>query len=167
MASFADNNSATFGQPQSNREPGPLSERRPVERALRRRVIKGVRISFQNDYCAVEGVMKNVSDSGALIELKDGYLIPDIITIYDELAGYKVEAEVVRRNTNRIGIRFVGEKEPIEQKRAQVVMEIGLPGEEPEEEPETESEDQTNEPQPGQEKPTLRRRPVFGKLGTR
>lgn len=165
MSDVAASGSAMFGPASQDTDEGPQSAQGQKERAQRRRVLKGVRISFQNEYCAVEGIMKNVSDTGALIELKDGYLIPDTITIFDELAGYKIDAAVVRRHVNRIGVMFVGAKQPIEKKRAQVISQIDLresamiSDEEPDEETET-SED------PGQHS-APRRKPVFGKLGSR
>lgn len=90
-------------------------------RALRRRVLKGVKISFHGAFCAVEGVMKNISETGALIMLKDTIGIPDRITIYNDLEGYKIDAEVVRRRADQIGVRFTGYAEEIERSRAQVV----------------------------------------------
>lgn len=91
------------------------------ERAQRRRIFKGIKIGFGNDYCAVDGVMRNISESGAFIEVKDGFLVPDEISIQNELEGYKVKCEVVRREANRIGVRFIGEKQKIQSTKHQVV----------------------------------------------
>ncbi|MEM9276992.1 MAG: PilZ domain-containing protein [Pseudomonadota bacterium] len=95
-------------------------------RALRRRVIKGVRISFGNDYCAIEGAMKNVSETGALVQLKDGYLVPDNIVIYNELEGYKVSCVVVRREAERIGVRFTSDKVQIEASKTQFISMLDM-----------------------------------------
>ena len=96
-----------------------LGERRECSdrRAPRRRILKGVRIGFGNDFCSVEGVMSNISDTGALIKLQDGLLIPDEFMIHNELDGYKVSCRVVRRTGNTIGVRFIDEKQPIDAKK--------------------------------------------------
>ena len=91
------------------------------ERSQRRRIFKGIKIGFGNDYCAVDGVMRNISETGAFIEVKDGFLVPDEISIQNELEGYKVKCEVVRREANRIGVRFIGEKQKIQSTKHQVV----------------------------------------------
>jgi len=92
-----------------------------MDRAARRRVIKGVKVAFDGDYCAVEGIMKNISETGVLLQVKDATYIPDQITIHNELDGYKVDAEVVRRTGDLLGISFVGYAEQIESKRYQTV----------------------------------------------
>lgn len=95
-------------------------------RSQRRRILKGVKLSFGNEFCALEGVMRNVSDTGALIKLKDGFLVPDEVVIHNELDGYKVVAEVVRRASDTIGVRFIGERVAIEAKKHQVVTMMGF-----------------------------------------
>ncbi|MEM7215255.1 MAG: PilZ domain-containing protein [Pseudomonadota bacterium] len=128
-------------------------------RALRRRVLKGVRIAFGNEFCSVDGAMKNISETGALIEIKDGFLVPDDIVVYNELEGYKIPAKVVRRDATRIGIHFAGEKSKIEAVKTQVISMIHH------------GRHDRDEADEKVEEPVLRRfspqnrRPVFGKLG--
>ena len=106
--------------------PNPRDINSRVERAIRRRVLKGVKIAFAGDFCAIEGVMKNISETGALISTKNSTHIPDHIVIFNELDGYKIAAEVVRRGASELGIRFLGYAEPIETTRAQIVNMIDL-----------------------------------------
>lgn len=128
----------------------------------RRRVLKGVRIAFGNDHCAVEGVLKNISDIGALIELKDGNLVPDTIVLHNELEGYKVPCRVVRRELTRIGVEFSAEKEAIRTTKSQVVNMINLD----QSASGQNNVEQNNEPLV---KTSIaiaaRKKPVFGKLG--
>ena len=130
-------------------------------RSPRRRTLKGVRISFNNEYSFVDAVLRNLSETGCYIELPDGYLIPDSITIHNDLDGYKVDCEVVRRQGKRIGVKFIEEKIPVEIARKQVlnVIDFGQPEPKGQEAVETKVTPQTKSPQ-------RRKGPVFGKLGT-
>ena len=134
--------------------------------ADRRRVLKGIKVSFGQEFCAVEGVMRNLSETGALIELKDGFIVPDHITIHNELDGYKIDCKVARRQGNRIGVKFVGSRSPIEASRHQVIStDIGRHQAEKDPEPDPVS-DPEPEPQQQEEESrfSLRQRPAFGKL---
>lgn len=128
-------------------------------RALRRRVLKGVKIAFNGEYCAVEGVMKNISETGAFIKLTDGYLIPDHIMIFNELEGYKVPAEVVRREAEQIGVRFTAAAEAIERSRTQVIQMLDSGSSY-----EMNSQEQSDITQV--KSPAQKQKPVFGRLGT-
>ena len=125
-------------------------------RALRRRVLKGIRIAFDNEFCVIDGAMKNISETGALIQIKDGFLVPDDIIIYNDLEGYKVACKVVRREAQRIGVQFIGEKEKTGIVKTQVVSMINMNTNK------NEMEHAANEPPKFQ--PRVQR-PVFGKLG--
>ncbi len=134
----------------------------------RRRVLKGIKISFGNEFCAVEGVVRNLSETGAMIEIRDGFIVPDKITIHNELDGYKINCEIVRRKGNVIGVQFTGPRQPIETTRAQIInMDDGRHVEETEEievlavenDPEPISEDEKFE-----SRYSIRKKPVFGKL---
>ncbi len=129
-------------------------------RAPRQNMLKGVRISFNNESSFLEAVLRNLSETGCFIELPDGYLIPDRITVHNDLDGYKIECEVVRRQGDRIGAKFIGERIPVGKPGAQEfnseVPDLARP---------SEQHAPANRPaQPG----ALQRRkaPVFGKLGT-
>ncbi len=138
--------------------------------APRRRMLKRVRISFNNESSTVEAVLRNISETGCYIELPDGFLIPDAITIHNELDGYKVDCEVVRRQGNRIGVKFVSDKVQIEAARKEVVNVIDYTTPQERQQPAP----QPAAPQPGPSQlahgtpklPSRRKAPVFGKLGT-
>ncbi len=132
------------------------------KRSLRRRVLKGVKVAFNGEFCSVNGIVKNVSETGMFIELKDGFIVPDEIVIYNELEAYKVPARVVRREANRIGIEICGEREPIEQTRTQIVQMVNVDEDMPSVAPVSKAEE------PECEKTqivTRQNKPVFGKLG--
>ncbi len=90
-------------------------------RAYRRRVLKGVKVTFNDEFCSVGGVLKNISETGMFIELKDGFLVPNDVVIINELEGYKVAGKVVRRTGNFIGVEICGEHQKTICLRKQVV----------------------------------------------
>ncbi len=128
------------------------------ERAQRRKIFKGIKIGFGNDYCAVDGVMRNISDTGAFIEVKDGFLVPEEITIHNELEGYRVRCEVVRRESNRIGVRFISQRERIQSTKHQVVNMITADS--PEASPDNAGQQDSIRARSGAPK-----KPVFGQRG--
>ena len=71
--------------------------------APRRRTYKGVTVSFNDGFSAVEGVLKNMSETGGMLVVKDGALIPDSFVLYSELDGWKVECKSIRRRGHSIG----------------------------------------------------------------
>ncbi len=66
-------------------------------------------------------MLRNISDGGALIDFADGALVPDHFVLHNEMDGYKVDCEIVRRIGNSAGIAFIGPKEPIKATRRQVI----------------------------------------------
>ena len=92
-----------------------------IDREARRRVLKGVTITFDSMNCAVQGAMKNSSETGALIDLNDGYLVPDNITVLNHLEGYKVDCKVIHRKGHQIGVKFAGVKQKVHSTKHQVV----------------------------------------------
>ena len=132
-----------------------LADRRKM---VRRRVLKGVKIAFQDDFCSVDGTMKNISGSGAFVALKDGFLVPDSVTLFNELDGYKVAAEVVRRSTNAIGVHFKSAPVEISKVRTQRVCMVN-------DQPLAEKQPRTPHQEPVRPTAAPARKPVFGKLG--
>ncbi|MEM7068561.1 MAG: PilZ domain-containing protein [Pseudomonadota bacterium] len=141
-------------------EDDPLKD----DRSQRRRVFKGIKILFNGETMSTSGVMKNISESGAYIELKPGIIIPDEITIVSELDGYKRECEVVRREGHKVAIRFVSEKQETHKRKPHVVSMINFdansngikPNSQYEEDIVVQRKSQKNAP----------RKPVFGRRGS-
>ena len=90
-------------------------------RSPRRRVLKGVKVTFNDEYCSVGGVLKNISETGMYIELKDSFLVPNEVVVFNELEGYKIAGRVVRRIGNAIGVEFSGQAEKSDRIRLQVI----------------------------------------------
>ena len=94
-----------------------MTERRSDRR---RRVLQGIKLSYSNDFCLSEGVLKNVSEAGAQILLNEGAVVPDRFKIINEMEGYEVECEAVWRKGPAIGVRFTQPKVEIKAKSRQI-----------------------------------------------
>ena len=88
---------------------------------LRRRTLKGVRVSFNDKFCAVECVLRNISECGALLEFTDGALIPDKFVMHNEMDGYQVNCQIMRRIGNSVGVEFTSQKQQIKAIRKQII----------------------------------------------
>ncbi len=126
----------------------------------RRRVLKGITISFGNNFCVSNGIMRNISETGAYIEFTDSFLVPDNFTIFNDLDGYKVDCRVVRRDGNSAGFEFVGEKEIHSPTRMQVVEMVDERAFNDTREPDNQPKIEDLEPQNSN---PAKRQPVFGK----
>ena len=87
----------------------------------RRRVLKKARLSYKDGAYSIDCVLRNVTEEGAYIDFPDATLVPDKFRIHNELDGFAVDCEVVRRRGNSAGVKFVGEIERFRPKRVQVV----------------------------------------------
>lgn len=92
----------------------------------RRRVFKGAMIRFNNGFSSFGCVIRNLSGTGALLELEDGNVPPEHFELICELDGFKVGCKVVRRDGNSVGVLFTSEMEHIAKTRKQVVEDSGF-----------------------------------------
>lgn len=90
-------------------------------RAQRRRMLKRVKISFRDGFLTLDALIKNASDTGALLQIENFVVLPDEFVLHNELDGYKVPCKVVWRNTTQLGVHFTSEIEQVEVLRTQVV----------------------------------------------
>lgn len=76
--------------------------------ALRHRTLKAGKIVFDNQQCIIDCVIKNVSDTGARLEVNAWFECPDHVTlqIHD---GPTHECQVVRHNETELGVKFLDE----------------------------------------------------------
>ena len=90
-------------------------------RAERRKMLKRVMIFFNEGHSSTEGVLKNISDTGGFVEFRDGILVPDQFTLSNELDGYMVECEMMRRQGQGGGFRFISDVKRFAPKKTQVI----------------------------------------------
>lgn len=79
-----------------------MDEKRAV---LRRRTYHDARLSSQDGIAWANGVVRNLSEGGALVESVSGS-IPDTLDIQLPQSGFRSRARVVWRKGPRAGLRF-------------------------------------------------------------
>ena len=80
---------------------------------LRRCVLKSGQIQINQNYAEIPCRLRNTSETGALIEVAEKYIVPDRFTLCIPMDGFSVSCQVARRNGPKIGIQFIGEKQPL------------------------------------------------------
>ncbi|MDQ0457648.1 PilZ domain-containing protein [Rhizobium paknamense] len=125
-----------------------------VERPRRTRVLKGGLAAFHEGHSAVPCIVRDLSDTGAKIELDVGWIVPSHFTLFVELDGFKVECEKVWHRGNLYGVRFTGSRVGTNPARRQRIDLCDT----------TEEVETGIAPAPKQTIDKDPRRPVFGKL---
>jgi hypothetical protein len=69
-------------------------------------MLKTATIAFNNGG-KIDAVVKNLSDTGALLEVESVIGIPDTFTLYIEADHFKRQCKIIRRRQNKIGVSFV------------------------------------------------------------
>ena len=72
----------------------------------RHRTLKGGKISYANETCVVDCVIRNLSPTGASLVVPMTVGIPSSFTLVDAHGGTRHPAEVVWRRGDRIGVHF-------------------------------------------------------------
>ncbi len=94
----------------------------------RKRMLKGGVIAFANRHATLPCVVRDLSQSGAKLQVANVAMIPDTFELIVELDGLEAPAEVVWRSTGEVGVRFLAPPSKVAPKRAQSVN-ITLPQE--------------------------------------
>jgi hypothetical protein len=81
----------------------------------RHRTLKGGKISYANETCVVDCVIRNLSLTGANVVVPMTVGIPSTFILVDAHGGTRHPAQIVWRKGDRIGVRFqdMPEKSPI------------------------------------------------------
>ena len=72
----------------------------------RQRVLKGGKIIFAGGSLSVDCTIRNLSATGARLQVPTTVAIPDKFVLMDAHAGTRREARVVWRKADQIGVRF-------------------------------------------------------------
>lgn len=87
----------------------------------RKRMLKGGTIAFSGRHATLPCVVRDISDTGARLQVMQAAAVPDTFELIVELDGLEVAVEIVWRKVNEVGIRFVGPTAKVPPKRAQTV----------------------------------------------
>lgn len=89
--------------------------------SLRRRVLKSAQIAINQIYAKIPCRVKNLSQTGALIEVAEKYIVPDKFDLAIPMDGFSVQAQVVHRHQTKIGLKFVGDKQTLALDKSQSI----------------------------------------------
>lgn len=79
------------------------SERRS---APRRKVLKGVKVVYNDGHCILDCTVANLSDGGACLDLPTYVPLPETVTLRFQ-DGHEHLAQVVWSTSTRLGVRFL------------------------------------------------------------
>ena len=94
---------------------------KPVERSVRKRVLLGAHASFNNEFSSISCRVKNISETGALLEFENPDCLPDKFILHIALDGFKVECRTVRKDTKWVAVEFCGDKQKTNLARSQSI----------------------------------------------
>lgn len=84
-------------------------------------MLKGGVIAFSGRHATLPCVVRDLSDSGARLQVKQVASVPDTFELIVELDGLEVPTEIVWRATTEVGVRFLAPPAWVAPKRAQMV----------------------------------------------
>lgn len=87
----------------------------------RRRVLKAGIAAFNDRHITVACSVRDVSATGARLRVDSSLTIPDTFELIIEVDGLEANCQVVWRNGNELGARFLGAPRIVAAKRVQVV----------------------------------------------
>lgn len=93
--------------------------------STRRRLLKAGQLLAKNGLLSFKCTVRDLSDTGARLQVEDPVGIPEHFELVIELDGLRADCEVVRRKGNEMGVRFSGPIRHGKPMRAQVVRSSG------------------------------------------
>ena len=79
------------------------------DRAVRQRTLKKGVVSYGDGYLTVECLVRDMSNGGAKLKLVNGVPVPNRFQLLVPSDGISVDCEVRWRESNQLGITFVGD----------------------------------------------------------
>lgn len=89
--------------------------------SARKRMLKGGVIAFSARHATLPCVVRDLSDTGARLQVKATSSVPDTFDLIVELDGLEAPSRVVWRSLTELGVQFVAEPTKVAPKRAQIV----------------------------------------------
>ena len=88
---------------------------------LRRRTLKAGIIAYNNHFCTLPCMVRDISATGAHLRLDGSVSAPDGFDLIIESDGLEATCEVVWRKDGDLGVRFVGAPRQVAVKKSQIV----------------------------------------------
>ncbi len=92
-----------------------------LRNALRKRVLKGGFIAFSARHATLPCVVRDISASGARLQVEQATTVPDTFELIVELDGFEAPCVVVWRRATEVGVTFLSTPAKVMPKRQQVV----------------------------------------------
>lgn len=89
--------------------------------AVRRRVLKGAIMAFNERHSALPCTVRDLSTSGARIRADGTAYVPDEFILIIELDGTEADCSVVSRRGKDMGVKFTSPLRAVKPRRAQIV----------------------------------------------
>lgn len=89
--------------------------------SIRKRMLKGGIIAFSGRHATLPCVVRDISETGARLQVQQVVNVPDTFELIVELDGLEVPVEIVWRGATEVGIRFLAQPARVAPKRAQTV----------------------------------------------
>ncbi len=80
-------------------------------------------IAYSGRHSTMYCVVRDISDTGARLQIPNAMQVPDTFELIIELDGFEAACEVAWRNETELGLKFVAEPQQVAPKRAQVISE--------------------------------------------
>ncbi|MGI9421854.1 MAG: response regulator [Hyphomicrobiaceae bacterium] len=87
----------------------------------RQRLYKGGEVSYSARQVTLPCVIRNISSSGARLQVKHIDRVPDTFELLIELDGFEAECKTVWRNADQVGVQFMAAPSHVAPRRAQIV----------------------------------------------
>ena len=84
----------------------------------RRRIIKTGVIAYSGKHMTLPCVVRDLSDTGARLQVQDVRQIPDLFELLIELDGFHAECSVAWRENTQVGVSFTSSPDSFAPKRA-------------------------------------------------
>lgn len=104
-----------------------LSEQAEARATQRRRVIKGGLIAYSSRHVTCPCVVRDLSDTGARLQVHRAMEVPDTFELIIELDGFEAQCVVAWRTDKEIGVKFRAEPRQVAPKRIQIVSDLEKP----------------------------------------
>jgi hypothetical protein len=111
------------GSPKSISEINPIPEAADQEnrKSRRKRALMSAEIKFNENFASVKCIIRNISDTGALIKVTDTNVVPNSFTLQIPMQGIEVKCQVIDQAGHQIRIKFIGEKHQLNSKKVQYI----------------------------------------------
>ena len=93
----------------------------------RNRTLIAAEVRFNKNFASVKGVIRNLSDTGAMLKITDTNAVPKRFTLQIPMHGYEVECQIVNQTGHQFRIEFTGEKRPLSSKKVQYIDATSAP----------------------------------------